>query len=261
VRIKLLAIVLLVLLGAILAYTLTEEPHSFTDEECYNCHYDPNGNPSNLKAPVTVLCGLCHSVIIKRSTHPFDVVPRMADIPPDLPFTNGKVTCNTCHDIHSSSTIVFGIKSYFLRRQVSDIKDFCIACHENNLERPGHKELFIVAHEASKYVITDPYEPIDPLTAECIGCHDGSIGPDADFVVGSGVWMHAGSGHPVGVDYREARMRGSDLRPVADLNPKIRFFGGRVGCSTCHDWFLDRNVKIVMDLDGSIICIECHYQK
>jgi hypothetical protein len=261
VRIKLLAIVLLVLLGAVLAYTLTDEPHSFTDEECYNCHFYPGGDPTRLTAPVAILCKSCHLKIVKGATHPFNVVPLMATVPSDLPLTNGKVTCNTCHNIHSEFTIVFGIKSYFLRRQVSDVKDFCIACHADNLERPGHKELFIVAHEANKYVITDPNEPIDPLSAECIGCHDGSIGPVADFSVGSGVWMHAGSGHPIGVDYREARMRGSGLRPMSELNEKIRFFNGRMGCSTCHDWFLNKNVKLVMDRNRSIICIECHYQK
>jgi predicted CXXCH cytochrome family protein len=261
VRIKLLAIVLLVLLGAVLAYTLVDEPHVFTDEECYNCHSDPGGDPMTLRASVTTLCKPCHLKIMKGSTHPFDVTPRMAAVPLDLPLTDGKVVCSTCHNIHTESTIVFGIKSYFLRRQVSDVKDFCIACHEGNLQRPGHKELFIVAHEANKYVVTDPNEPIDPLTAECIGCHDGSIGPATDFIVGSGVWMHAGSGHPIGVDYRKARMRGRGLRPMSELNEKIRFFNGRVGCSTCHDWFLDRNVKLVMELDRSIICIECHYQK
>jgi predicted CXXCH cytochrome family protein len=261
VRHKILLLILMVLFGAVFAYTLTEDAHVFSDDECYNCHYYSSSDPQRLKASITTLCEPCHSIIMRGSTHPFDIMPHTAVIPPDLPLSNGKVTCNTCHDIHSEPTIVFGIESHFLRRQVSDVKDFCVACHEDNLERPGHKELFIVAHEANKYVVTDPDSPIDPLSAECIGCHDGSIGPEADFTVGSGVWMHEGGGHAIGVNYREARMRGSELRPAAELDENIRFCEGKVGCPTCHDWFLEKNVKLVMDIDRSMLCLECHYNK
>jgi hypothetical protein len=258
---RLLIIGLLVLLGAIIAYTLTENPHSFSEKECYNCHVDPDGDRRRLTAPVTKLCRGCHPVILEATTHPVDVVPRIAAIPIDLPLTDGKLTCITCHNVHADNELAFGIKSYFLRRVVTDVKDFCVACHEDNLERPGHKELFIVSHEANKYVITNPDEPLDPLSAECIGCHDGTIGPVANFSLGAGMWMHEGSGHLIGVNYNEARMRNGGLRPMSELDKRLRFFEGRVGCATCHDWFLDRNVRLVMEIERSRLCTECHSDK
>jgi predicted CXXCH cytochrome family protein len=258
---KILIAVLLVLLGTVLAKTLNREPHDFVEDQCRRCHYDLDNDPRRLKASVSILCSGCHREVMQGATHPFDIIPKTATVPPDLPLTDGRVTCNTCHNVHTSPTIVFGINSHFLRRGVSDVKDFCVACHRDNFERPGHKELFIVAHEANKYQVTQPEEPIDPLSTECIGCHDGSIGPETDFTVGSGVWMHLRNEHPIGVNYMEARMRGGDLRPEYELDERLRLFDGRVGCGTCHDWFKKKNVRLVMAMDRGALCLECHYNK
>lgn len=254
---RLLVVVILVLLGAAFAYTVNREPHSFTEKQCFSCHIDPDGAPKRLRKPVTELCVSCHAIIMEAASHPYDIAPRIAFVPPDLPLDNGLLTCNTCHNVHMEAKIIFGLKSHFLRRAVSDIKDFCLACHEDNLKRPGHKELFILAHEAYKYVETNPEEPIDPLSAECIGCHDGSIGPQADYSIGSGIWMHEGTGHPIGVNYRRARMRNGSLRSLAELSPNIRFFEGKIGCATCHDWFSNASMKLV-EVDQSNLCMECH---
>jgi len=254
------AIAILVAVAAAVAHTVSKEPHGFSDNQCLGCHTDPEGSPRALRRPVTELCVTCHSVIMKSASHPFDIKPRIASVPPDLPLEYGYLTCNTCHNVHAEATVIFGIKSHFLRRAVSDIKDFCLACHEDNLQRPGHKELFIVAHEANKYVETNPAESIDPLSAECIGCHDGSIGPAADYSLGSGFWMHEGSGHPIGVNYRRARMTNGGLRPMAELNPSVRFFEGKIGCAPCHDWFSSESMKLVA-VDGGNLCVECHFDK
>jgi predicted CXXCH cytochrome family protein len=259
----LLLALLFVLLTVLAVYTLTEGPHSFTEVQCYKCHRDPQGNPKLLVGrPITELCRPCHAKTIKTSSHPVDVLPVKARVPADLPLRDGMITCNTCHDIHSDSTIVFGQKSYFLRRPTADFKFFCISCHEENTLAPGHAELLTVAHLGSKYRVSNPFEPIDSLSQLCIGCHDGSMGQDVAVNIGTGQWSHmSGDSHPIGVDYKAASARNSGLASAALLDRRIRFIGGRIGCGTCHDAYSPLPAKLVMDNHDSKLCMQCHFDK
>lgn len=258
----LLSIGFLVIIMVIVAYTLSDTSHSFSEAECKDCHIDPDRDPGMLKATITKLCARCHERTIRTSSHPVDVIPMLAKIPNDLPLKNGRITCNTCHSVHAERNLVFGLKSYFLRRPTADIKFFCIACHEEDRMRPGHKELITTAHMGSYYEVLEPSLPLDPLSIECIGCHDGTIGINADYSLGDGLWTHSdGSSHPVGIHYRTARMQGSKLTPPSKLNRKLRFFAGRIGCGTCHDMYSTYYAKLIMDNTESRLCVACHFDK
>jgi predicted CXXCH cytochrome family protein len=262
----LLAGLALVLVLAAMGYTVmnSPDPHAFSQGQCYSCHLEPDENPKALVASVSRLCRGCHARTVRVSSHPVNIVPKKAQVPADMPLRRGRLTCVTCHDIHSSSRLVFGVKSYFLRRPTTDMRFFCVACHEENTLRPGHKELLEVAHMGSKYRVLDPDSPIDPLSRECIGCHDGSIGPEASYTLGEGWWEHPRpeAGHPIGVDYLEAQLYPrSGLAPPYELDPRIKFFGGRIGCGTCHDMYSTLPGKLVMPNKGSRLCRECHYDK
>ncbi|MBI4822895.1 MAG: cytochrome c3 family protein [Nitrospirae bacterium] len=258
----LILIILLVVIMAIVAYTLSDTPHSFSESECKDCHIDPDRDPTTLREGITKLCARCHKRTIRASTHPVDIFPNLAKIPNDLPLRNGKLTCSTCHSVHAERSLVFGIKSYFLRRPTADIKFFCVACHEENRMRPGHKELITTAHMGSYYEVVDPSLPLDPLSSECIGCHDGTIGINADYSIGDGIWTHrAGMSHPIGIRYSSARAQGSKLTPPSQLNRKLRFFAGKIGCGTCHDTYSTHYARLVMDNTESRLCTACHYDK
>lgn len=257
----LIIICLLVAAVVILAYTQMVGPHRFSDAQCPDCHVDSDRNPKKLTATITKLCKGCHSKTVRTSSHPVDIVPEFMQIPADLPLTDGKITCNTCHNVHADAKLAFGYKSFFLRRPTVDFRFFCLSCHKENLTAPGHRELTSVAHLGSKYRITDPSEPLDALSLACLACHDSSSAKGVNVEFGTGVWKHIESDHPVGVHYMESRMKTGKLRAVPELDKRIKFFKGRIGCGTCHDAYSKIPGKLVMDNNGSRLCIACHYNK
>lgn len=243
------------------AYTVVKEPHRFGPSQCNNCHLDVQGRPAMLSGPITRLCAQCHLDTIMASSHPVDIKPVTVRVPTDMPLRDGRITCSTCHNVHAESTLVFGIKSYMLRRATADMKYFCIVCHPEDRRNPDHSDLLIVAHTANKFVPTGPDGSIDPLSLECMGCHDGSIGSGAEYGAAGGIWMHDSGSHPIGVSYREARMQGATLVATSQLDARLKLFDGRIGCGTCHDMYALGTSKLVMDNTESILCRSCHYDK
>ncbi len=118
--------------------------------------------------------------------------------------------------------------------------------------------MFDKAHMGKRFVVTDPSLPVDQVSVECIGCHDGTIGASANYSVGAGYWNHLTGAHPIGVDYTQSRMRGKKLKPLSMLDRNIRFFGGKVGCATCHDPYSTAPMQLVVLNQGSGLCMECH---
>lgn len=258
---RLFFISLFILAAAIIAYTVREDPHRFSESECRRCHIDAENNPKQLVASVTRLCRKCHRRRMRVASHPIDIAPAITRVPPDMPLTNGRLTCNTCHNVHAKRYTAFREKSYFLRRRARG-KDFCASCHEIDPLKLGHKQLLDTAHMGRKYKVINKSQPLDPLSTQCIGCHDGIVGSFADYSFGVGAWTHNLQGpHPVGIHYNESRMKLGSLRPVSRLNRKIRFFGGRIGCGTCHDPYSKIPGQLVMSNFESRLCRECHYNK
>lgn len=109
--------------------------------------------------------------------------------------------------------------------------------------------------------------PVLTGSAACLSCHDGSVA--------SGVFNHGGGAagfqtasmnHPVGIDYRLAASRGSDLRDehstasASRVAPGELLADGRVECSSCHDYHHNggygSNLRI--SNNGSSLCLTCH---
>ncbi len=244
--------------SAIVAYTVLEGgPHDFKEGDCPRCHVDASGNPKAMTAPITRLCQPCHKKINRKSSHPVDISPDFIRIPADLPLTDGKITCNTCHNVHDRKTSAFLDKTYFLRRPSAG-REFCIACHQVNPVRKSHAEIIAVAHVGSKYAVSNSAQPLDALSVACISCHDGSIGRAVQNEIGVGVWSHVQGYHPIGVSYQEARMKRGGLHPLTRVDRRIRFFDGKIGCETCHDTYSKNPMKLVMSNDGSRLCLSCH---
>lgn len=256
-------LVFLLFTGAIIVfvYAVLKKPHEFSPNECSNCHVDYKKDPKSLTAPVTNMCKNCHTQITLKSSHPADIYPEATTIPPDLPLKNGMIACTTCHNIHGEYQNAFGEKAYFLRRPYTG-REFCISCHKQGLSLESHADTINVAHMGSRFKVTNPSEPLDPISMECISCHGGVVGKAATFEVGSGIWTHDNQmyTHPIGVNYERSRIENIELRlkPIYLIDKRIKFFDGKVGCGSCHDVYSKGQRSLVMSNKGSKLCTSCH---
>lgn len=269
-RRRLVAGFLIVAFLMVLVYALEKEPHKFSDAECGECHVKgPSGKivGKELTEPVLVLCERCHrNILSKGYIHPINVRPRRTVVPADMPLSpQGTVTCATCHDIHASYFTPYGTESYYLRRYETG-RNFCAACHKEPFRESGHKGILGKAHLKPEYIATSDIGEIDAMSRDCLSCHDGSLADQATIHVGQ--WRHQESilghdmgTHPIGVDYEEARTDHShrtDLVPMAMVDPRIKFFDGKVGCGSCHNPYSSIEQDLVMSNRGSRLCLACH---
>jgi len=257
---------LLLVLGV---FSVENQPHDF--KKCAFCHGTdtPAGAEAiRLIAPMTLLCTGCHSTLFSEGyMHPVDVRPRRAAIPADMPLSpSGNLTCGTCHDVHADYYTPYGTPTRFLRRQ-EERQAFCMICHKQELAGgKGHPAALQEAHFRSRYVITDPLLELDPMSMNCISCHDGTFA--SSVTIQTGLWIHEkgalphdrGS-HPIGIHYEAARLRRgrkTDLRPISQIDRRIRFFDGKVGCGSCHDPYSTREKQLVVSDENSKLCYSCH---
>ncbi|MBC8318079.1 MAG: hypothetical protein H8E41_09240 [Desulfobulbaceae bacterium] len=263
--------IILCLLGAALfVHCLENNPHDFKNAECVLCHQGDPSSPVSLVGHQARMCITCHADVYESGyMHPVNVVPEHVDIPADMPLSrSGLITCNTCHDVHSEHETGFGEKTYFLRR-LERGRAFCVACHtENDLTgSAGHAEYLGEAHFQSEYISSGFGQNIDAMSKNCISCHDGAYG--SAVTVNSGSWQHSsnytggkmGGKHPIGVDYEMARLRHgrkTDLRPMYEVDRRITFFNGTVGCGSCHNPYSQHDTRLVMSNRRSALCFACH---
>jgi predicted CXXCH cytochrome family protein len=254
----------------LVVFSLENQPHAF--KQCSSCHVsnNPAGNQARqMTAPITFLCSTnCHQKIFDEGyMHPVDVRPRNVTIPDDMPVSrSGELTCSTCHDVHGEYMTPYGASSHFLRRKESG-KAFCKICHKSfDVARSGHKASLGEAHFRSQYMVAEMSQQIDPMSKNCISCHDGTFASSPTILAGR--WVHEKSlvrhdlgSHPIGMDYEATRFnRGAktDLRPMTAVDRRIRFFNGRVGCGSCHDPYSTLYKKLVMSDEHSKLCLTCH---
>ncbi len=266
---KAFAVLLLLLLLVLVVFSLEDRPHAF--KNCASCHVMPE--PSGARAreltePVTLLCNRCHEKKLSEGyMHPVNIRPGSVVIPRDMTLSrSGQLVCTTCHDVHAEYFTPYGAPTHFLRRQEAG-KAFCAICHDNlDALSKGHQASLGEAHFRSQYIVTDPRQGIDPMSRNCLTCHDGSYGSSVS--IQAGVWRHGkefmrhdqGS-HPIGMDYETARIaRGSktDLRPMDMVDRRVRFFQGKVGCGSCHDPYSTIEKRLVMSDVNSKLCFTCH---
>jgi len=137
----------LILLG-LLAYNTglwqaqkAESPH-YRADACTVCHVSSEGG-QDLKAEELVLCTSCHEregrVTVARNaegyeisinlglSHPWGLEP-VRGIPATLPLKAGRITCQTCHDVHLTNH-----ESHMLRLYTAGVgqdADFTVLCQD-----------------------------------------------------------------------------------------------------------------------------------
>lgn len=235
-------------------YGLQGQPHEFRQNQCALCHYDEQNSPERIKPTITLACSSCHSDMKQWQSHPTDIYPSRS-LPPDMPLTDGRLTCNTCHYVHPTQQMTFIQNPYFLRR-ISRGAFFCGICHDIDNKR----HIIVENVHAGTYRVKNSRSRVDKLSLACIECHDSYIQGPVEFL-GSGTWNHfeRAFDHPVGVSYeRTSQKKRRNFRSSAQLSEELELFDGKIGCGTCHNIFSKNRNMLVMDNAGSRLCLQCH---
>ncbi|MFQ5479890.1 MAG: cytochrome c3 family protein [Thermodesulfobacteriota bacterium] len=241
--------------------------HDFTGS-CLDCHITrplAGDRRLTLRKDITQLCNECHKQD-DGLTHPVDIKPTM-DVPAYLPLDwRGMVTCVTCHEVHDS-----GFGPNHLRTNAGG-QIFCMLCHDGLGSKKMHGLSGVSAHmkgkgrlvNASSYTLFgEGMVHLDEMSIKCMSCHDAIVGASATSenldILRSRHSNITGLTHPVGVSYAEAKRkyRGA-YRDISELPPQIKFYGGMVGCGTCHSPYAGTHAQLVMDNYGSNLCLACH---
>lgn len=106
---------------------------------------------------------------------------------------------------------------------------------------------------------------VDPLSGECLGCHDGSGASNKTINLKNDPYRHSGrefgsfgaSDHPIGMDYDRYLARGINYKPQPGKRRMI-LVNGKVGCLTCHNPLNKEKGHLVMNNDRSALCLACH---
>ncbi len=102
-------------------------------------------------------------------------------------------------------------------------------------------------------------------SADCLTCHDGSLGTDVGlWSSGAGLaslnsGMFGGGEHPIGVDYMKSWERRPDrFHTPAQVRTRIQLPGGKVECVSCHDLASGDDAMLSIPNAGSDLCLACH---
>jgi hypothetical protein len=260
----------------------TTPVHHFSGS-CHTCHEPATESAGEGPSPVGKLfveinqaCtqGGCHT-FDKALSHPLGGRP-LGTIPQDLPLDRrGHLTCLTCHDEvgrmkgwNDLSGDKFG-RSNFLRREAG--MEFCASCHTKmtgSVEQRSHWLFTTQAHltstktrEFQKTIYADALQNIDRETRTCLSCHDNitaAIRSKSSLESGNSSGSQSAD-HPIGMVYENVHrgnLRG--FRAKEAINPRVRFFNGRMGCGSCHSLY-NRNPKYLVDTyDRGVLCKNCH---
>jgi hypothetical protein len=217
----------------------------FTGKYCEECHVSvpAKGQPPSLKfnGNFTQLCW-CHGYTSGTYIHPVDVVPseqKKNIIPENMPLSEGKLVCSTCHEIYAQCqndkrTKVMNGK--FLRGAPYPSRTtICFKCHSRN-----------------QYQMLDPHNQLDEdgdiIKIKCLYCHkklpDVKTSRFEDIeLIGNMVLIckrcHAGvDRHPSGQNH---------LRVPSAKTLKVM-----------KDLEVERGVILPLDYEGKLTCATCH---
>lgn len=233
------------------------KPH-LLDQVCSNCHLTSNGavNPAQanvLIASQETLCGVCHKNV-KPMSHPTGFTPKVK-LPAEYPLDwKQDMTCSTCHEIH-------GTKPSLLRGEKRG-QYLCLSCHAAaffNGMRDSGASLRQSGHVISDMAQVDRSSDIDPLSLQCMGCHN-ELAEDGSVHVGKdGIVRHASgsASHPIGISYPIAVAR-DDFRPRNMLPKAVWLPNDKLSCVSCHQAYNKNHGQLVMPNGGSSLCLQCH---
>ncbi|WP_203473458.1 cytochrome c3 family protein [Dissulfurispira thermophila] len=108
-------IIFIFVLSIFIPIMVSHQTFALQTKECTACHISHSGGP--VKKPLTELCVTCHRERIEAGEHKVDIIPKFP-VPKNLPLTkDGKITCITCHDQHSTDPLMLRMETIILCNQ------------------------------------------------------------------------------------------------------------------------------------------------
>lgn len=259
-------------------------PH-WKDVMCISCHSGtPDKNDPKLKfgGDIDVLCNRCHDGKIARNdVHPTGKEPGpTVQIPPSMPLTDGKITCETCHDSSlqeggESRDSVGRRNPNFLRDGAINRVEFCLRCHtpESYEKMNAHNQVDEVGSVKTRVCLFCHSSLPDVKVAgiERVGFDVESLNDYCAVCHGSSKYFR---NHPVGphlVQPSRSVLRAMDA--VEDnANIELPLYNEMVTCVTCHNPHQDGVLKVDsaskgaghkkrLRLAAGRRCISCHDDK
>ena len=256
-------------------------PHIDQMSVCKDCHLnDPvpitgkESGPNLFLTDIETLCLRCHKETTLSMSHPIQMKPTFP-LPADMYLDwKGQMTCTTCHVMHQRKDDVdYGRKNAYLRRK-SKGKAFCLECHRQGfMSQKGLSHVLAEVAHNKQFSEFDSGEWLGSSSAECLGCHDGTIASDGGYMRQSGVkrksgvWEHQGHGqsyggassHPIGIDYKDAyRRKPKEIIEISMLPKTILLPDGKVECVSCHNLYTREANHLSVTNYGSRLCLTCH---
>jgi len=118
----------------------------------------------------------------------------------------------------------------------------------------------ILATSGKADSMQDDLSKLDPISAGCLTCHDGSsdaAGQHAMFCLLDNLGKGCG-GHIVSASYVELAARNKNLHPVSNLPPQLVLHEGKITCVTCHGEEPHTGTSLVIENRHSSLCRNCH---
>ena len=227
---------------------------------CADCHLAGAGttpeNAHELLRDQESLCGSCHANALTIA-HPSGFSPSRS-LPDEYPLDwKGDVTCSTCHRVHA--------ENHGLLRGNKRGKALCLTCHDRSFFSRMADTGMSIQQMGHLKASNEPLAvPLDSYSMHCLSCHNEDADDYNIAVDRKGNVRHDLSRlpHPVGVKYDEAIARGlkrnSKYRPRAMLRKEILLPDGMVSCVSCHAGYSTEHGNLVMSMNGSDLCYECH---
>jgi len=90
---------------------------------------------------------------------------------------------------------------------------------------------------------------------ECLSCHDGVLAAQIHMSTKTGNYLCT---HPVNRDYPPPRKQ-ADYLPLEEVTAAgIKLLQGQISCISCHNLKNPEKLHLVVPLDNSNLCFNCH---
>lgn len=242
-----------------------ENPH-WNKNRCDLCHPrldDGSLNPKAFVDPsIRANCDRCHSgkSLSEAMHHPYDITPsRLSPSPGEWPLVDGRLSCQTCHDILQQCELDLKERwrnASFLRSKPAEAAvEFCLRCHSGKL-----------------YRATSPHDQLDDQGQEregvCLFCHekrpdpqepaeDGGTNLKSPVVELCGN-CHGTFPHPIGIPHLRVVKREMLDRIVAtELSDRYVIPVGQIQRYIAGEGRMPQSMRIDPETNETT-CITCH---
>ena len=140
--------------------------------------------------------------------------------------------------------------------------DLCLACHDSAFfddMKDGGISLQQSGHAIAAMAQMTKGTGIDPLSLQCMGCHNNRLDAAGIRVGQNGIRYHTSgaANHPIGVAY-PAISKNRESRPKSQLAQEIWLPNDKMGCVSCHQAYKNKHGQLFMPNDSSGLCRQCH---